>query len=423
MRIILVIFLCQFICVNAQVPFEQYFEEQTLRFDYVHAGNNLESHIYFEQMKREPFWGGTKSKLIDRFEMGHYKFQVFDSTTNTLLFSRGYSSLFREWQDTEEAKTLNRSFYESIVFPFPKSKVRLVIQERDKSNKLTNVFETIIDPNNYQIIKSKNSKYKTTKLFYSGDHHKNIDIVMIPEGYTSSQMAKFHKDSKKFIDDFFKTQPFARNRGRFNFWSVDAASEDSGTDIPNKGVWKNTLLNSKFCTFNSDRYLTTLDVKSLRDVAAYVPYDQIYILVNTDNYGGGAIYNFYNLCVSDHVHAQKVFTHEFGHGFGSLADEYAYGTSNPEDMYDLSVEPYSPNISTLVDLDSKWGAMIDKNTPVPTPNIEKYKNKIGAFEGAGYSTKKLYRPVSDCKMRSNNVKEFCPVCIDHLQKMIDFTTE
>lgn len=422
-RLLLILSAFIAININAQTNFDSYFEDATLRFDYIHAGSNTEAHIYYEQMKREPYWGGTKSKLIDPFQMGHYIYKVYDSESGKLLFSKGYSSLFREWQDTEEAKTVKRSFYESVVFPFPKKKVRLSIEERDKSNKVKEVYSYTIDPKNYQIINVNKKLYPTTKLFNSGNHHKKIDIVMIPEGYTKDEMKKFHKDCKMFMDDFFETEPFKEEKKKFNFWSVDAPSEESGTDIPNKGVWKNTLLNSKFCTFNMDRYLTTLDVKSLRDVAACVPYDQIYIIVNTKNYGGGGIYNFYNLCISDHPHAKKVFTHEFGHAFGSLADEYAYGVSDPNDMYDLSVEPYSPNITTLADFESKWKDMVEKGTPIPTPNEKKYRNKIGAFEGAGYSTKKLYRPVYDCKMRSNNVKDFCPVCIRHLKKVIDFCTE
>jgi len=204
---------------------------------------------------------------------------------------------------------------------------------------------------------------------------------------------------------------------------VNAPSEQSGTDIPGDSIWKNTILNTHFYTFNSERYLTTRDVKQIRDLAAYAPYDQIYILVNSKKYGGGGIYNYYNLCTSDNEYAEQVFTHEFGHAFAALADEYHYGSDNAEEIYNLSVEPWQVNITTLVDFESKWKNMVDKDTPIPTPDTEEHKNKVGAFEGAGYVSKKIYRPVYDCKMRSNKTNEFCPVCLKAVTEMLKFYSE
>lgn len=409
--------------IFAQVNFNDYFLSKTLRFDYTRAGNADTSFVYFEQIKEEPFWGGSKVNLVDKFNFGDYRLMLYDSTGTKLIYSRGYSSLFYEWVDTEEAKEVSRSYYESVVMPFPKNKVIFKLQNRDSKNIFHTVFEYIIDPNDYFIFKEKSEKYSTEKIHDSGDPATSLDIVVLPEGYTEQEMPKFKEDVNRFIGYFFKVTPFKENKNKINFWIVNALSEESGTDIPGDKVWKNTVLNTHFYTFNSERYLTTRDIKQIRDLAAYVPYDQIYILVNSKKYGGGGIYNYYNLCTSDNEYAEQVFTHEFGHAFAALADEYQYDNDNADELYDLSVEPWQVNITTLVDFENKWKNLVDKDTPIPTPDTEEYKNKVGAFEGAGYVSKKIFRPVYDCKMRSNQTNEFCPVCLKAVTEMLKFYSE
>lgn len=396
--------------MNAQLEFSTYFLPKTLRFDYIRAGDSKGDKIFFEQLKEEPHWGGSKTQLIDNFKYGDYMLQVFDSTEQKLLYSKGYSSLFREWKDTEEAKTLPRSYYESVVMPFPKQKVVIKLQNRNKKNIFETVFSLPVDPQNYFIIKEEANKYETEKILDSGNPNKSLDIVVIPEGYTKNAMDKFKSDAERFMGYFFKVSPFKENKDKINFWLVYSPSEESGTDIPANGLWKKTVLNTHFYTFDSERYLTTRDVKKIRDLASHVPYDQIYILVNTDKYGGGGIYNYYNLCTSDNQYSEEVFTHEFGHAFAALGDEYPYGSDKAEEIYDMTVEPWQVNLTNLTDFDSKWKDLVKKKTPIPTPENGKYNDEVGAFEGAGYVHKGIYRPVFDCKMRSNKTKYFCPVC-------------
>lgn len=409
--------------LSAQISFDEYFLPKTLRFDYTRAGNSDTSFIYFEQIKEEPFWGGSRKNLLDKFMYGDYMLRLFDKETNTLIYSRGYSSLFREWIDTEEARKVSRSYYESVVMPFPKKKAIVSLQNRDKKHQFHTVFEYEIDPASYFIVKEKPKNYKTEKILDSGDPALALDIVVLPEGYTSQEMDKFRTDVQRFMGYFFKVSPFKEFKSRINYWMVYAPSEESGTDIPGKVVWKNTVLNTHFYTFDSERYLTTRDVKQIRDLAGNVPYDQIYILVNSSIYGGGGIYNYYNLCTSDHYESEEVFTHEFGHAFAALADEYEYGYEKAEELYDMSVEPWQVNITNLVNFKSKWADIVDKTTPVPTLAIDAYRNKVGAFEGAGYVKKGIYRPVYDCKMRSNATKTFCPVCLRAVTGLLNFYTE
>jgi hypothetical protein len=407
----------------AQINFEDYFLPKTLRFDYTRAGNSDTSYVFFEQIKEEPFWGGSKVNLVDKFNFGDYRLMLYDSTGTKLIYSRGYSTLFREWTDTEEAKHTSRSYYESVVMPFPKHKAILRLQNRDKKNVFHTVFEYEINPKSYFIVKDKYDKYPVEKLYGKQNPEKALDIVVLPEGYTEAELAKFRNDVKRFIGYFFKVKPFKQNKDKVNFWIVNAPSQESGTDIPGEGIWKNTILNTHFYTFDSERYLTTRDVNMIRNLAAYAPYDQIYILVNTSKYGGGGIYNYYNLCMADNEYAEQVFTHEFGHAFAALADEYQYGYANADELYDMSVEPWQVNITNLVDFESKWKNMVKKDTPIPTPDTEEFRNRVGAFEGAGYVHKRIYRPVYDCKMRSNQTDDFCPVCLITVSEMLDFYTK
>ncbi len=212
-------------------------------------------------------------------------------------------------------------------------------------------------------------------------------------------------------------EPYNEYKDRINIRAISIPSPESGTDIPHKNIWKNTPLNSKFNTFNSERYLTVIDYHTLYDYAALAPCDQICILVNTPEYGGGGIYNFWNLTSAKHPYFNEIFAHELGHSFAALADEYCDSDASTENMYNLNNEPYEANITTLIDFDSKWKNIIEKNVPVPTPEEEKYFDKIGVYEGAAYKTKGIYRPYINCKMKSLNA-DFCPICKKTIAKTI-----
>lgn len=407
----------------SQINFEDYFFDKSLRLDYHHTGNHSEDFYSFDELIEEPFWAGSKVNLLDKFNFGKYKFIVIDQETGTHIYSRTYSTLFGEWQTTDEAKETYRTFNETVVFPYPKKKVIVEFYGRDKLNNLIKKFEYNVDPNNYFIKKEQSLKYETLKVLYNGDPSLKVDVAFIPEGYTENEMELFKKDCEKFTKYFFNSSPFKENKNHFNIWAVLAPSKESGTDIPADKIWKNTLLNSGFYTFDLERYLMTTDNKTLRNVASNVPYDQIYIIVNSSKYGGGAIYNHYSVCVNDNINEEFVFTHEFGHGFAFLADEYYTSDVAYNDFYTLDVEPLERNITTLVDFDSKWKDLIEKGTPIPTPSSKEFNKTIGAFEGGGYVEKGVYRPMQECSMKSISVDNFCPVCKKAIQDMIDFYTE
>ncbi len=411
------------ISAYAQIDFNTYFEPKTLRIDYFHSGNISEDSYSIDELRMEQYWGGSQVNLIDKFRYGKYIVEVFEKETNKLIYSKGYATLFSEWQTTEEAKHTFKTFSETVVIPFPKVPVNVVFNTRNKKNEFEKKFEYEVDPGNYFINPEMRLQYKNFEVVNSGDPKVKVDIVILPDGYTEDEMDEFKDDCEKFAGYLFNTTPFKENKDKFNIWGVEAPSQESGTDIPAKGVWKKTLLNTTFFTFDLDRYCMTSDNKSVRDLAANTPYDQIYILVNSEKYGGGSIYNHYSVCVNRNKFEEYIFTHEFGHGFVGLADEYYTSDVAYENFYPLDVEPYEPNITTMVNFESKWKNMVEEGTPIPTPNEERYKNIVGAFEGGGYVAKGVYRPKLDCTMKSTAVNNFCPVCKKALQDMINFYAE
>jgi hypothetical protein len=423
MRKLFTLFVLLVVVSKSFAAFNDYFLNKTLRIDYFHTGD-WQSEIYsIDKLIEEKYWGGTKTNLIDPFDYGKYHCKVYDLKTNILIFTYSYSTLFSEWQTTAEAKKITSSFPETVLIPYPKNKVRVEFHSRNTKGVFEKKYEFTVDPASYFVQKENKFPFPSFDILINGDPAIKVDIVFIPEGYTKDQMPKFRKDCQRFSTFLFNATPYKQNKDKFNIRGIEAPSMESGTDFPGIGIWKNTLVNSTFYTFDTERYLMTKDNTTLRYVASNAPYDQIVIIVNTDHYGGGAIYNHYAVCVSDNISDEYVFTHEFGHSFAGLGDEYYDSETSYNDFYPLNIEPWEPNLTTLVNFDIKWKSMLTKDVPVPTPNDKKYTGVIGVFEGGGYVNKGVYRPVLDCSMKSNSVNNFCPVCRSAIVKMIGYYTD
>lgn len=420
MKLFLAFVLVVLFFSKSEAQYSKYFEDHTLRLDYYHCGNDTAENFYFGKLVQEPYWGGSKVALIDSFAYGNQMLEVRDQVSGRLLYSRGFSTLFDEWQTTPEAKTTGSCYPESVVMPFPKANVVVSILSRDKAGIFKKKFEYTVDPKSYFISKER-EKLPVFDIVNSGDPANKVDIVLLPEGYTENQKKLFMADCRDFAEHFFSYSPYSENREKFNIRCVWAPSKDEGPDIPKQNIWNKTRLNASYYTFDSERYLMVRDFQGVRDVAANAPYDYIYILANTDKYGGGAIYNFYGISAAHHqTEAGKIYIHEFGHLFAGLGDEYVGGVEY-SDFYRAGVEPWEPNLTTLVHFDKKWESMLPPGTKIPTPAIPANEGKLGVYEGGGYVTKGVYRPWINCVMNNfHTIDIFCPVCKKSIQEIIDF---
>lgn len=409
----------------AQVDFDQHFEDKTLRLDYNFSGNNREQVISLSELAQSPGWYGRRTHLDQLLLTGNGQITVTDTLGRDTLYRHSFSTLFQEWQTSEEASRVRKAFENVFLVPFPRHAVDVTITLLDTHNRVSSQLTHRVDPRDILIRRIGQQGVTPWKYIrQSGDSKDKIDVAFVAEGYTADEMDVFQRDCEQSVDALLSHEPFRSMADRFNFVAVYSASQQSGVTIPHKGLWVNTVLGSNYDTFYSQRYLTTLRINKLNDVLAGIPYEHIIILANTENYGGGGIYNSYLMSSAHHPTARPVVVHEFGHSFGGLADEYFYDDQY-EPMYPADTEPWEPNITTLVDFDSKWKDMLTdkqlRNIPTKADGKDIY-TKLGVYEGAGYQSKGCYRPVQECRMKINEAPVFCPVCERALRRIIDFYT-
>ncbi|MDZ7262478.1 MAG: IgA Peptidase M64 [candidate division KSB1 bacterium] len=454
---------------QSSLVFDQFFVDKTMRLDYYHTGIKTQEWYSLDQVYEEPIWAGSKVNLIDTLNLGKYLVKVYDLKTNQLIYSRGFCSIFGEWQTTDEAaKGIFRTFHESVLFPFPKRSVQVVIAARDRENHFQDAFSTIIDPDSRFVNREKpGPSARVFTVFENGSPATKVDLLILGDGYTKDEMKKFREHVHHFTEVLFSTSPFKDNKNDFNVRAMEVISQDSGIDEPRENVWKNTALGCSYNSLDTPRYVLTYQNKALRDWASGAPYDQLYIIVNSERYGGGGIFNLYSTCYSgttkkgEEWWADYVFVHEFGHAFAGLADEYYSSSVAYEEFYPPDVEPWEPNITVSRDKQHiKWKHLINGETPVPTPwdqasydslgtarqkvdktapnyaeqleklteqmkdllRSQKYWGEVGCFEGAGYAAKGLYRPYLDCRMFSKSLVDFDPVCQEAILRVINFYT-
>jgi len=452
------------------LDYNTFFTPKTMRVDYYHTGTSQEEIFSIDNIYEEGNWPGSKHTLLDTLNLGKYLVKVFDARTNQLIYSRGYCTIFGEWQSTNEAMNgVYRTMHETVRFPYPRHTIQLTISVRDKHNTFREKFSTIIDPQSRFINHDKKkSPFKLKAFMKNGDPAEKIDLLILGDGYTKDDLKKYHEDIKRYIGDLFNAEPFKKHKNDFNVWMLDVISQDSGIDEPREGKWRDTVLGASYNSLDSPRYVLTLENRVLRDIAGTAPYDYLYILVNSPRYGGGGIFNWFATCYTgaqgdDPVWwSDYVFVHEFGHAFAGLGDEYYTSNVSYNDFYSPDTEPWEPNITALLDKKHpKWGHLIEKDTPIPTPwekatydslasELRKldrsapdyqtkasairekmrkilmqspYAHKVGCFEGAGYASQGLYRPYIDCRMFSKSLVDFCPVCQEAIEKMINFLTD
>lgn len=408
--------------VQHDVNYSDYFTDKTMRYDFHHAGNSLNEYYYFDKLIREGEWAGSRVSLINPFDYGEQHFRIIDAPSGNVIYKNNYCTLFNEWQTTPEAAVTARAFPESVIFPEPKNDFIIEFYARNKQSKAWEKKESHkISVNDYNIYPG-HSSYENIEIHIGGDIAHSLDIVLLPDGFTATEREKFVAACKMWSDALFSYAPFTQNKHRINVRAVWAPSQESGISKPGTGEWKNTLLGSRFFTFNSERYQMTEEFQKVRDVAASAPYESIFILTNTDKYGGGGIYNFYGLGSAGKTgRTGEVYVHEFGHSLMGLGDEYIEIGNTVSALYPEGVEPWEANLTRFVDFNGKWEKMIAEDTPIPTPRIEgstEKEWKIGAYEGGGYLEKGVFRGWPECMMKA--LTDFCPVCQDAITRYLDY---
>jgi len=440
---------------------------QTMRLDYYHTGDASQEVFSIDRLVIEPLpWPGDLAQAIDNSNLGKYLFEIRDAKTKQLLYSRGFASIYGEWETTDEAKTIKRTFQETLRFPAPTAPVTVVLKKRDAKNVFQDIWTTTIDPNDQFVDRSKPTPpAPLITIQKTGEPETKVDFLILGDGYTAREAKKFEADARRLTETLFATSPFKENRKSFNVWALAPPAAESGVSRPSTGIYRDSPIGATYDAFGSERYVLTFDNRALRRTAQFAPYEFIEVLVNNRTYGGGGIFNLYSTVAADNAFANYVFVHEFGHHFAALADEY-YTSSVAYAPATDRVEPWEPNVTALLDVSTlKWRHLISPYanvTPIPTPwqkeefeaysreiqkrraqlrkdrrpeeemealfreelahekkmfAAEKHFGQVGAFEGANYEAKGYYRPEIDCIMFSRT-DYFCRVCKEAIVRII-----
>ena len=433
-----------------------------MRLDYYHTGHAKQERLGVDRVVIEPLpWPGDLSKAIDSTNLGKYFFEVRDHKSGRTLYSRGFASIYGEWETTDEAKSIVRTFSESLRFPAPDAPVNVILKKRDAQNNWRDVWTTSIDPSDMFIDRSKPAApAPLISIQKMGDPATKVDLLLLGDGYTKAETKKFEADARRLTEVLFATSPFKEHRADFNVWGLCPTAAEPGISRPSTGVYRDSL--ATYDAFGSERYILSFDNRALRKVAQFAPYEFVEILANNRTYGGGGIFNLYSTVAVDNAFANYVFVHEFGHHFAGLADEY-YTSSVAYAPATERVEPWEPNATALLDpAKLKWKDLVSPDTPISTPwnkeefemysreiqkrraeirkqklpesvmealfrgelqheqamfRKEKYYGRVGALEGAIYEAKGYYRPEVDCIMftRTNH---FCAVCRRAIERIV-----
>ena len=413
---------------------------RTLRVDYIFSGTDKTQDIALAELCSIDGWAGRRVNM-DKVPLrgnGQVIMSVRDDSGEfgKVVYEMSFSTLFQEWQATEEATRTKKAFENVFLLPMPSREAQVTVRLFDFHDNVSCEFSHVVNPSDI-LIKPVGKQPVPHEWIWKGgedldaetDSEHRIDIAIVAEGYTEVEMDTFMDDAREAMNSLWAHEPFGSMKDRFNIVCVKSPSKDSNVSVPRTGIWKDTAIGSHFDTFYSDRYLTTLHLFKLHDVLAGIPYEHIIILANTPTYGGGGIYNSYTLTTAHHPSFRPVVVHEFGHSFAGLADEYYYDDQFSEYYYP-DTEPWEQNITTKKDFKSKWEDMVGKVFSLGGTGLEWRGKKnvgdevtVGVFEGGGYQSKGVWRGSVDCRMNTNSYPAFCPVCQRAISRIIKFYTE
>ncbi len=283
-----------------------------------------------------------------------------------------------------------------------------------------------------------------TQILNSGPPGQKLNIAVLGDGFAAADQTKYNNKVKELLlDGVFGHDYFYEDLSAFNIYRVNLISADSGVSqrvydekgTPNDAsddtivstTMKNTALKYIYsgswahCWLEGSASTSTLVQNALN---TWVPdYDLVVVLLNEDGWGGCGGGGFQVVTLAG---GWSVLAHEFGHGTGGVADEYCTSRNY------TGGEPGAPNITANNNRATlKWKNFVNPVTPVPTgtgscagytqgtkPAGWSDDLDAGLFEGGGTYDTGIYRPVINCRMRSNSPL-YCPVCYTTLKTRMD----
>ncbi|MBL4697755.1 MAG: hypothetical protein JKX70_02870 [Phycisphaerales bacterium] len=240
-----------------------------------------------------------------------------------------------------------------------------------------------------------------------------VDMVIVGDGYTASQMDLFHTNADTIENSFFRYEPFKSYEPYFRFTQIEVVSLESGVDNdPSQGINRNTALDMSYWCSGIERLLCVSVSKAYSHAAAAPDIDQVIAIANSTKYGGAG-YSSNNLgtAAGRNSAAVEIAIHEMGHSFGDLADEYTYGGPNTytgNELSPVNVSIYNRN-EQLAD-SRKWWRWMDAS-------MAGFDNPISSYEGGNYSVNGVYRPSNNSMMR-NLARPFNLVSAERLIRQI-----
>ncbi|MFJ6631750.1 M64 family metallopeptidase [Streptomyces sp. NPDC091376] len=244
-----------------------------------------------------------------------------------------------------------------------------------------------------------------TKLLDNGSTGDRLDIVVVGDGYTATELDRFHIDAKEMWAELAGVEPYTTYQGLFNVWTVDAVSNQTGVSgDPGPETVRDTALGSSFWCDDIERLLCIDQAKVDGYVAKAPEADLVVVLANSAKYGGAGYnepsetlgYEGISTASAGNEKSGQVAIHETGHSLGKLADEYFYPDYPGYEQY-TGPEPGDSNISVLTAGDmaaqrAKWHRWLGEASPDG--------GAVGAYEGGGYYVTGLRRPTDNSLMRS-----------------------
>ncbi len=198
-------------------PFDELFTDKTMRVDYFHTSTPKGDEIVaLDRVVSDGPWSGSRTRLVDTSNLGKYYFEVVDRDTNQVIFSRGFASVYGEWETTAEARQRPATFHESLRFPWPKETVQVVLKKRDAEMSFQQIWSTVVDPAS-RFVNPADLKPSGRVWSYleSGPASQKVALLVIGEGYSEAEMPKLRKDVERLVGKLFATEPFKSRKSDF----------------------------------------------------------------------------------------------------------------------------------------------------------------------------------------------------------------